>query len=248
MARPKNKLLDPNELQGPFNQQIMDYIRKTGMDGLNEFADKFGIGRTTMYDLVLKGSTRGGKPYRPSIEILLKLAEALEIPVHELLYQLEPDAFGAEVLDEYPPIRMVPILAASPRIPVVGQVGAGPDQSDQLEESLVIEESFARGKNLVAFRVFGNSMEGGRNPIFDGDLVLVNTLDKGTGGSTVVARLAGDGYVCKRLVADATAKPLYLTSTNSEYVDAEFAMITADRVEEITGAVVRVIRDIQSAS
>lgn len=243
MPRPKTAALN-----GPFNTRIANRMRQLGMNKLEEFADHFGLGRTTVYALVQGRTSITGAQVKPSLDTLIKLAQALEIPAHVLLYELDPTAPGAETLSEHPPITKVPILAASPRIPVVGQVGAGPDQSDQLEESFLVEESFARGKNLIAFRVFGNSMEGGRNPIFDGDLVLVNTLDKGVTGGTVVARLEGDGHVCKRLILDPSGKPQYLTSTNPEYVDPTFAMIPADRVAEVVGSVVRVVRDIQSAS
>lgn len=239
MPRPKTAALN-----GPFNKRISEKMKQLGMTKLEEFADEFELGRTTVYALVQGRTSTAGTQVKPSIDTLIKLAGALDVPTHILLYELDPDAPGADTLQEYPPITRIPIMAASPRIPLVGQVGAGPEQSDELNESLIVEESFARGKNLVAFRVFGNSMEGGKTPIFDGDLVLVNTLSKGAANSTIVARLAGDGYVCKRLVTDHSGQPVYLSSSNPEYVDPFFAIITPDRVSEIVGEVVRVIRDV----
>lgn len=51
-------------------------------------------------------------------------------------------------------------------------------------------------------------MEGGKRPIFDGDLVIVDRKDKGRDGTLVVARLKDGIYICKMLRDDGSGRSL----------------------------------------
>ena len=203
-------------------------MRKHGIGNVRDFADYAGVSRAAVYDLIRGRSTINGTWMRPSLETLLKLAGALNIPTHELLYLLEPDAPGANV----------PLASEVAQVPIIiaGHVGAGPDRSDAADGVTYVEQEFAAHRELVAFRVKGDSMAGGKHPIYNDDLVIVARGQEGEINMPVVVRLDSDGYVCKRLRPGGS-----LDSANSDFLDPELAVITPDRIAGIVGKVVRII-------
>jgi phage repressor protein C with HTH and peptisase S24 domain/transcriptional regulator with XRE-family HTH domain len=141
-------------------------------------------------------------------------------------------AHAIEAPSGQPPMRPLPVRIA-------GWVGAGPDQDEEEHlDPVWVEEQFARGKELLAFKIRGDSMEGGRRPIFDGDLVLVNRKDMGYDGAAVVARLRSDGYVCKLLKVDKFGKNL--VSANPTYTNGTPPYIPAEQVAEVVGRVIEI--------
>ncbi|MBB5363053.1 LexA family protein [Deinococcus humi] len=216
------------EMRGPINGLIVEYMRKHNVENVREFADIVGIGRTTIYDLVRGRSTINGAWMKPSLDTLVRLATVLERPTHELLYLIDPEAPGADV----------PLSAEVTQVPIAiaGHAGAGPDQNFKLDGYTYVEREFATGRELLAFRIVGDSMAGGTHPIYKDDLVIVDRRLEGEINSAVVARLIGDGYVCKRL------RPgNILDSSNPEFLDPQQAIITGDRIDKIIGKVVRII-------
>lgn len=227
----RGRKTDIAELRGPINGLIVEYMRANNIGTVREFADAVNVGRSTIYDLVRGRSSINGAWMKPSLDTLTKLATALQRPTHELLYLIEPEAPGADV-PMASEIKQVPVLVA-------GRVGAGPEQDWELEQYTYVEREFAEGRDLVAFKVEGNSMDGGSRPIASGDLVIVDRRQGGEFNSPVVARLTDDGYVCKRL------RPgNFLDSTNPAYDDPDFAIIVPDRVAEVVGRVVRTIHTV----
>lgn len=221
-----------DKLTGPFNERIAARMKQLGMRRLEEFADAFGLGRTTVYGLVLGRVSAKGTPVKPSVDTLFKLAEALETPAHVLLYELDPDAMGAEEAEQIPPVRRLAVTYA-------GWVGAGPDQDEEiLDEPVWVDESFAAGRDLVAFRIRGDSMAAGKKPIFDGDTVIVDRKDPGYNTASVVARLKDNGYVCKMLKHDRHEHGLQ--SRNAEHTNGTPSNIPMEKVAEIVGRVIEV--------
>ncbi|HEX7005384.1 MAG TPA: LexA family transcriptional regulator [Trueperaceae bacterium] len=219
------------EFSGWFNRRIERRMKQLGMTKLEQFAEYSGIGATTVYGLVQGRVSRHGKLVKPSLETLAKLADALEVPLHELVYELEPTARGAQQVIPHKVLRLP--------VRVAGWVGAGPRQDDAIhEEEVWIDGYSSRSKELLAFRVRGDSMAMGPKPIFDGDLVVVNRKDKGHHGSVVVARLDPEGYVCKLLRDDMFGRQL--VSSNPRASDGTPLHIDAEDVAEIVGRVVEV--------
>jgi len=105
-----------------------------------------------------------------------------------------------------------------------------------------VEQSFANGKDLRAYLIRGDSMNGGSSPIKHGDIVLVDRLDKGSNNTPVVARLAG-GYVCKLLKTDDYNHIVRLVSANPEHLNGTPTAVTPEEALEIVGRVIRVIHD-----
>jgi repressor LexA len=207
-------------LEGPFAEEILAAMKRLGMRRLEEFADAFGLGRTTVYNLVL-GRKVGNKWIKPSLDTVVRLSLALNIPVEDLIAKLYEDE--------------VPTLGQREEVhvPVVGYVGGGPSQLEEIEERTVPVRAKGNARHLVAFRVRGDSMCAGKRPICDGDIIIVNTEDKGHPGAIVVARLANGEYVVKKMVNG------HLVSANPEANHGP-PVIPVQEVEEIVGRVVEV--------
>ncbi len=215
------------QLRGPLNGLIAERMRKLRLNSVKDFAEYAGVGRTSIHDLVRGRSTANGTWTKPSLETLTKLASALEKPAHELMYMIDPEIYGADLL---PAVQQLSVYVA-------GRVGAGPEQLDPLaDEEVFVENSFAEGRDLVAYRVRGESMAGGRHPIYNDDVVIVDRNTEGQINMPVVARLREDGYVVKRLRAGGS-----LDSTNADYDDPNLSVISPDRVAQIVGRVVRIV-------
>jgi repressor LexA len=225
MPKPKR-----NNLNGPFNAEIQAVMDARGWKKLEEFADHFGIGRTTTYNLVQGRQTSGGDWIKPSLDTVLRLAMALQTPVDELLERLYPDI-------ELPKPASVVGVQGAVAVQIAGVVGAGPGQTQLVENgTMYVPAKIAKGKDLAGYNVFGDSMCGGKRPICSGDSVAVNRLDKGRSGQAVVARLSDDSYVCKALKEDKFGRRLM--STNALYTNSAPPIITAEMVAEIIGVVV----------
>ncbi|GIW36874.1 MAG: hypothetical protein KatS3mg073_1019 [Meiothermus sp.] len=212
-------------LNGPFNDLIFEAMRREGIDSLDKFADKYGIGRTTLRNFVLGRQSPIGTWVKPELPTLIKLSKALSVPLFYLLERLYND-LGQDVY-------------MLPSAPVVGWVGAGPGQDESIEElSLPLSlDSFLKG-DFLAFAVRGNSMCAGSKPICDGDYIIVNRSLSVSPGQRVVARLKDGSYVCKLYRADRTGH--FLVSSNPDYENGTPSVIPAQEVDEIVGPVIEV--------
>ena len=122
----------------------------------------------------------------------------------------------------------------SVRVPVVGRVTAGAPilAVEQREGTLPVDADFARGRELFALRVRGDSMQNAA--ILDGDLVVVERTPEAKNGDIVVALLEEEATV-KRFFREADG--FRLRPEN----DAYDPIFTRELV--ILGRVVAVFRD-----
>ena len=122
----------------------------------------------------------------------------------------------------------------SVRVPVVGRVTAGAPilAVEQREGTLPIDADFARGRELFALRVRGDSMQNAA--ILDGDLVVVERTPEAKNGDIVVALLEEEATV-KRFFREAAGFRLQPEN------DAYDPIFTRELV--ILGRVVAVFRD-----
>jgi repressor LexA len=221
--------------QGPFNSRLVELMRTHELTTLDQLADRLGVGRSTLHNMAFGRATPAGRAARPSLEVLLRLAEALRVPVHTLIYELEPLAYGHDmVLDSAvdPEVRLVKVLVA-------GWVGAGPDQFREDGENLWVDARAVGQRRVLGFRIQGDSMDAGRLPIRNGDIVLVDLDDKGSHGQPIIARLSNDGYVCKLLKADRHDHALY--SANIPHTNGTPTMIPLSEVAEVVGRVYHIV-------
>lgn len=216
--------------RGPLNGLIADRMRYLGFETVKDFADHAGISRTSLHELIRGRATTSGAWTKPSIDTLAKLAIALNRPLHELIYIIAPEALGAE---EFTKNRQQPMIERIP-VYIAGCVGAGPQQLTETDEYITVEREFTKNRDLVAFRVVGDSMAGGKRPIHDDDIVVVDRNAEPEINSPIVARLTGNGYVVKRLRPGG-----FLDSTNTEYTGPH-AVVNVEGIDQLVGRVVRV--------
>ncbi len=122
----------------------------------------------------------------------------------------------------------------SVRVPVEGRVTAGAPilAVEQREGTLPVDADFARGRELFALRVRGDSMQNAA--ILDGDLVVVERTPEAKNGDIVVALLEEEATV-KRFFREAGGFRLQPEN------DAYDPIFTRELV--ILGRVVAVFRD-----
>ncbi|NJK45477.1 MAG: hypothetical protein HC933_15450 [Pleurocapsa sp. SU_196_0] len=210
-------------------------MKALNIASLGEFAEYAGLKRTTMYNAVQGRVSENGTDVKPSVDTIFALARALEVSPTTLLYRLDPSAFPATEI-EMPGTHIVQLI---------GRVGAGPGQREPFQHrSVCVSERLAQGKDLIAYEVIGDSMDGGKRPIPDGATVVVNTLDKGSSDQAVVARLRDGLMVCKMLKEDKFGS--HLLSANPFYTNSTPPRIARDEIDEIIGRVVHVVQDVDS--
>lgn len=191
---------------------------------LEDFAAFANIPATTVRNMVLGRQNASGEWIRPELGTLVRLARALDVPLAVVLERLFADT-GESV-------------STVPTVPIVGAVGAGPGQDEVSEAYIPIDSKRSLQGGYVAYRVRGESMCQGKKPICDGDVIVVNTQDKGQHGSIVVALLKDGSHVCKLLRSDKSGR--FLVSANPTVANGSPPIITADMVKEIIGRVVEV--------
>lgn len=94
MAKPKTIRLERES--GPFNDLIAARMKELQVVSLNDFAERAGIKRTTLYNLVQRRVSRDGTVVKPSVDTLFILARALDISPAILLFRLEPPTSQVE--------------------------------------------------------------------------------------------------------------------------------------------------------
>jgi repressor LexA len=199
-------------------------MHKEGLSSLVEFADTHDLARTTIYNIVYGRQTKSGKAMKPSLDTLVGLADALDTPAHVLLYELEPDAFGSDLVNLSPaqlPVRKV-------LVDVVGVVGAGPAQNIQLFQDIWVDKRIVGSRRASGYQIMGDSMDGGKKPIQHGSILLIDLDNPGQEGSIVVALLNSGGHVCKIRRGDA----LYSANPDSN----EPFSISLDQIEHVMGS------------
>ena len=228
---------DVQTARAKLNKLVEDKMRELELQNLQEFADYFQIGRSTLYELLRGRSLSRGAWVRPRLDTVLALADALETPVHEIVYLIEPNARGAEMPPQSIALRRVEVRIAGWSSSITEQAN-GASYGE-----IWVEEKFAQGRKLAAFRIHGDSMAGGRHPIYHGDVVIVDLEDKGLNNTIVVAKLTNDSYLCKLLKEDRFSHIVKLASANPEHLNGTPTAIPPEDVTEIVGRVIRVIHD-----
>jgi repressor LexA len=123
-------------------------------------------------------------------------------------------------------------------VPVLGRVPAGePSFSpENVEDTILVDDRMARGKDIFAVRVQGDSMIGAG--INDGDIAVVRKNPYPENGDIVVA-LIEDEVTLKRFIRRGST--LILRPENDEYPDINLSEIKHDQIR-IIGNVLAVIR------
>ena len=235
-------------------------LQQYGMqeESLQEYAELNGICPEVLEAVFYGGKDSEGRLAQPPIGVLQAVALATgKSRVHFMaLYAHHPDsnqmffdktdtnrehatALAYRMQDPTPFMESIEVRVA-------GRLSQEQKVNKSEELPLWVERRVARTKDLVAFRIRGDSMEGGKRPIFDGDLVIVDRKDKGRDGVLVVARLKDGSYICKMLRDDGSGRSL--VSTNLTSTDSTPFYLPIEEVQEIEGRVIEVRRTEGTAS
>lgn len=178
---------------------------------------------------------------KPSLELLERIAVALDVPVVALMSDPESPTHELQSNAHLIPqekLMWVPVI--SPEVKVCA--GNGNDYSDTgLDWTVVEHVPIADGKlsalysedSLLAMYVEGDSME---PQIHDGDMVVFNRDASWVSGNIMVVCLDGRLMV-KGVISTGQGKPPVLRSTNPEYPDIK---ITEDSFFLIYGRVLKI--------
>ncbi|RIH83362.1 LexA repressor [Calidithermus terrae] len=213
--------------KGWFGDWIEARMRELGMRNVEEFGRYAGINRSTMHQLVKGRTSPKGTEVKPSVDTLVRLAVALGRPIQDLIPRVAPRA---------PLGDPSPQAGGMVRVPVVSAVGGAGAQAPG--GWVAVDERLAAGRELVAYRVCGDSMCAGRRPIGHGDLIAVDRRGHPAPGAVVVARLAGGAVVCRVFQDDHFGARL--VSLNPLSLDVAPPVVPLGDVAEILGPVVLV--------
>lgn len=145
--------------------------------------------------------------YSPKQEKLKMIADYLQVNLALLMGLSDERAFSAD--------------DSEVRIPVLGQVRAG-DCTTYAEEDVIdtieISASKAKTGEFFGLKIKGDSM----NPsLMDGDIVIVRKQSTAETGDIVIALVANQNGICKRLIRKQDG--ITLKSINTEYGDFTYS-------------------------
>jgi repressor LexA len=208
--------MDEEKRHAPFRGLIAKRMEQLGVRTVEEFGERFGITRGTMYTLYSGRISSYGTLVKPSVETLVALSRALQTPIHELIYLLGPNAIGQENYNELGVLLLrsrsnpnwANILSEldipsrfAPELVDLYPVGW---TSNNVRELAGIAVGYAwiysrEDADLEAFSAFGDSMTGGAHPIYSGDIIVTDRLDRAETGDLVVIRLEDGVHLCRLL-------------------------------------------------
>jgi repressor LexA len=192
-----------------------------------------------IYTYIKKEISKNGLP--PTIrEIGSRFNISSTNGVRYFLNKLEDDglierqnrtARGIRVIEKLQSVSGTPV-------PILGSVPAGkPSFSEEnVEDTILLDSSLAKGPGVFAVRVHGDSMIGAG--INDGDIAVVKPNPLPQSGEIVVA-LIEDEVTLKRIIKK--GREVILRPENDDYPDLNLTELGHDRIR-IIGSVLTIIR------
>lgn len=188
---------------------------------IDQLARATGLPRTMLYFVRNGRVSKNGTTVLPSVDTLTALARAFNRPAHDLLYLLIPDA------------RDSPDKIAASFTAVAGVIGCFNARQQPSSRSHM---SRPRGDGeFVAYEMLGNAMDGGRQPIGVGALIVVNRAQTPKPGDLVVARLANKELLCRLMRRCATGYEL--VCSNPAHTEPLPSCVQSNELESIIGVV-----------
>lgn len=164
--------------------------------------------------------------YSPKQEKLKLIADYLEVNLAWLMGLSDERAFSAD--------------DSEVRIPVLGQVRAG-DCTTYAEEDVIdtveISASKAKTGEFFGLKIKGDSMS---PSLMDGDIVIVRKTPTADTGDIVIALVANQNGICKRLIRKQDG--ITLKSINTEYGDFTYSN---DEIKTLPVAVIGKVEEMR---
>ena len=195
--------------------KLSHFVRmKRGDMSLRDFAKMCGDISHTQIDSIERGvDPRTGKPVRPTVETLAKIAKGTGVTVAYLAALANGDDISQL------PGYLGPVVE-NKKIPIIGSVKCGPDglAFEYIDGCVSIDDSY--NGNIIAFRCKGDSMKD--MGIEEGDIAIVRQQDDVESGEVAVVIVNGDEGTLKR-VRKFEDGSVMLLPANSHYEPRVFA-------------------------
>jgi repressor LexA len=220
---------------------LADYVGEHGRPPtLREIGAHFGIASTNGVRYYLDRLEQAGKIRRDRWTSRGIELQAIEGRSLEPASRTGPARGREDVPGPRPPLSKTPVPEYL-EIPLIGRVAAGaPILAEQnVEDTYVVDPSFARGGKHFALRVRGDSMKNAG--IFDGDVVIVRHDTQPRSGDIAVV-VIGDEATVKRYFP--RKDKLLLFPENEDYQPIEVK--PSDPDVRVAGKVVGVFRRLDS--
>lgn len=164
--------------------------------------------------------------YSPKQEKLKMIADYLQVNLAWLMGLSDERAFSAD--------------DSEVRIPVLGQVRAG-DCTTYAEEDVIdtveISASKAKTGEFFGLKIKGDSMS---PSLMDGDIVIVRKTPTADTGDIVIALVANQNGICKRLIRKQDG--ITLKSINADYGDFSYSN---DEIKTLPVAVIGKVEELR---
>jgi SOS-response transcriptional repressor LexA len=113
--------------------------------------------------------------------------------------------------------------------------------------AIPLPAGIVRDRDLVLVRLLGEGMDGGAQPLREGDYTFVDRSQQGQAGDAVVLELKETGYAVVREIVD-TSTGRYYVARNLQGDSAHDAVILPEQVARVIGKVVGVWRDFEDCT
>lgn len=179
---------------------IIKNYRTTHRLTMEEFSKRVGVSKAYISMLEKNKNSTSGKPIKPSLDTLKRIAEAMNLTFDSLLNMLDENSIFT--LDTECPLSSDSHLhSKTVRIPVLGYVVAGVPIS-AVQDILGYEEiskDLSLTGEFFALRIKGDSME----PTFtEGDIIIVRQQPDVESNEIAVVLVNGDEGTVKRIKKD----------------------------------------------
>lgn len=159
---------------------------------MQEFATKANVSKQYISMLETNKNSRSGKPIKPSLETLRKLASAMYISLDDLLKIVDGNQVVSLMATDDEPIDK----PQGVKIPILGTVVAGIPIT-AIEDILGYEEitrDMAKHGDFFALQIQGHSMEPN---LWDGDIVIVRSQPTVENNEIAIILVNGDEATVK---------------------------------------------------
>lgn len=194
-----------------FLGEVIKKYRKENDLSLRAFASKCGLSYTYISMLERNIDYRTGKPIAPTLDSVKYIANAMNIPIDDLLKML--DSQQEFILNKDSSVNNIN------KIPILGTVKAGYDwlAEENVVDYITIKEHMPNINEFYALRITGDSML----PLLsEGDLVIVHDQDDVESGQTAVILINGEEATVKKLIK--TKEGIELHAMNPYYPVRKF--------------------------
>lgn len=207
---------------------IKNYRQENKMS-MRDFAKKCNLSFTYISALEKNKDYKTGKSISPTLETVKSVANAINMPIEDLLQELDEDQKFTITSNKDKNIN----------IPILGIVKAGYDYlaNENWQGMIEVDSDFAKGKDLFALKVTGDSMF---PVLIEDDIVVINKQSNFENGDIVVALVGENEATIKK--AKKTDSAIILQPLNNNYDPLIF---TNEDIKNLPVEIIGVVKELK---